>query len=60
MAQRADVLVYNLRPQAIERLGLSYEDVRAVNPRIIYAGAFGFSQRGPYANISSSPDWSMW
>jgi crotonobetainyl-CoA:carnitine CoA-transferase CaiB-like acyl-CoA transferase len=49
LAQRADVLVYNLRPQAIERLGLSYEDVRAVNPRIIYAGAFGFSQRGPYA-----------
>ena len=31
------------------RLGLSYEAVSAVNPRIVYVGAFGFSQRGPYA-----------
>ena len=49
LARRADVLVYNIRPQAMARLALSYEDVRAVNPRIIYAGAFGFSQCGPYA-----------
>jgi crotonobetainyl-CoA:carnitine CoA-transferase CaiB-like acyl-CoA transferase len=45
----ADVLVYNVRPQAMARLRLSYEDVRAVNPRIIYAGTYGFSQHGPYA-----------
>jgi crotonobetainyl-CoA:carnitine CoA-transferase CaiB-like acyl-CoA transferase len=31
------------------RLKLSYEEVRAANPRLIYAGAFGYSQRGPYA-----------
>jgi crotonobetainyl-CoA:carnitine CoA-transferase CaiB-like acyl-CoA transferase len=49
LAKRVDVLVYNIRPQAMARLALSYDDVRAVNPRIIYAGAFGFSQRGPYA-----------
>jgi crotonobetainyl-CoA:carnitine CoA-transferase CaiB-like acyl-CoA transferase len=49
MARRADVLVYNIRPQAMARLGLSYEALRQVAPRIIYAGAFGFSQRGPYA-----------
>lgn len=45
----ADVLIYNVRPQAMARLKLSYEDVRAVNPKIIYVGAFGFSQKGPYA-----------
>ncbi len=49
MAKGADVLVYNVRPQAMERLGLGYEAVKAVSPRIVYAGAFGFSQRGPYA-----------
>lgn len=49
LARNADALVYNIRPQAMARLGLSYEDVCAVNPGIIYVGAFGFSQRGPYA-----------
>jgi crotonobetainyl-CoA:carnitine CoA-transferase CaiB-like acyl-CoA transferase len=49
MARSADVLLYNIRPQAMARLGLSYDDVRQVSPRIIYAGAYGFSQHGPYA-----------
>ncbi len=49
MAGSADVLVYNIRPQAMARLGLAYEDLRKVAPKIIYAGAYGFSQRGPYA-----------
>lgn len=45
----ADVLVYNVRPKAMARLKLGYDDVAAVNPRIIYAGLFGFGQDGPYA-----------
>ena len=45
----ADILVYNVRPQAMDRLGLSYEKVSAVNPRLIYAGVFGYAQHGPYA-----------
>jgi crotonobetainyl-CoA:carnitine CoA-transferase CaiB-like acyl-CoA transferase len=45
----ADVLIYNVRPQAMARLGLSYEAVAAVNPRIIYVGAYGYAQAGPYA-----------
>ena len=49
LAKTADVLVYNIRPQAMARLKLAYEDVIAVNPRIIYVGAFGYSQAGPYA-----------
>jgi crotonobetainyl-CoA:carnitine CoA-transferase CaiB-like acyl-CoA transferase len=45
----ADVLIYNVRPQAIERLQLGYDAVRKINPRLIYAGVFGFGQDGPYA-----------
>jgi crotonobetainyl-CoA:carnitine CoA-transferase CaiB-like acyl-CoA transferase len=45
----ADVLIYNVRPQAMARLQLGYDDVRAANPKIIYVGAYGFSQDGPYA-----------
>jgi len=43
----ADVLVYNVRPQAMKRLGLGYDDVRALNPSIIYAGAVGYGSDGP-------------
>jgi crotonobetainyl-CoA:carnitine CoA-transferase CaiB-like acyl-CoA transferase len=45
----ADVLIYNVRPQAMARLQLGYDDVSKVNPRLIYAGVFGFGQDGPYA-----------
>jgi len=56
LARNADVLVYNIRPQAMARLRLSYEDLRAVNPRIIYVGGFGYSQRGPYAAKAAYDD----
>ncbi len=49
LAKNADVLIYNVRPQAMARLGLSYEEVAAVNPRIVYVGTYGFGQSGPYA-----------
>jgi crotonobetainyl-CoA:carnitine CoA-transferase CaiB-like acyl-CoA transferase len=52
----ADVLMYNVRPQAMERLGLGYEAVAAINPRIVYAGLFGFGQDGPYANRPAYDD----
>ncbi len=45
----ADVLMYNVRPAAMARLGLGYDEVAALNPRIVYAGMFGFGQDGPYA-----------
>jgi crotonobetainyl-CoA:carnitine CoA-transferase CaiB-like acyl-CoA transferase len=56
LAKRADVLVYNIRPQAMARLGLSYEEVKKQNPKIIYAGCFGYSQRGPYAAKAAYDD----
>jgi len=44
----ADVLVWNVRPAAMARLKLSYEDVCKVKPGIIYCGMFGFGQDGRY------------
>lgn len=52
----ADVLVYNRRPQVMERLGLSYEAVSKINPRIIYAGLFGYGQDGPYGHKPAFDD----
>jgi crotonobetainyl-CoA:carnitine CoA-transferase CaiB-like acyl-CoA transferase len=51
-----DVLVYNVRPQAMARLGLSYEEVREANPRIVYVGAYGYSQRGVRAGKPAYDD----
>jgi len=52
----ADALVYNVRPKAMARLGLSYEELSAVNPRIVYAGLFGYGQDGPYAGRPAYDD----
>ncbi len=49
LAKGADVLVSNIRPQAMARLGLDYAAVRAANPRIVYASVLGYAQAGPYA-----------
>ena len=48
MARDADILVQNLRPGRLEGFGLGYEDVRAVNPAIVYATITGFGRTGPY------------
>ncbi|QRF61194.1 CaiB/BaiF CoA-transferase family protein [Variovorax paradoxus] len=49
LAAEADVLIYNVRPQAMARLGLGHAEVAAVNPRILYVGVYGYGQDGPYA-----------
>ncbi|MGF6860692.1 crotonobetainyl-CoA:carnitine CoA-transferase CaiB-like acyl-CoA transferase [Rhodobacteraceae bacterium MBR-64] len=56
MCRAADVLVYNIRPAAMERLGLSYEAVTKVNPRIVYAGCYGYGQDGSYAAYPAYDD----
>ncbi len=48
LIEKADVFIWNMRPPAMARLGLGYEEVRQVNPRIIYCGMFGFGQDGRY------------
>jgi crotonobetainyl-CoA:carnitine CoA-transferase CaiB-like acyl-CoA transferase len=45
---RADVMLWNNRPQSMARMKLAYDDVRAINPKIIYCGMFGFGQDGRY------------
>jgi len=46
----ADVLINNFRAGVMERMGLGYQEVRALNPRIIYAYGTGFGPKGPYAH----------
>ena len=56
MLAKADVLLYSFRPKAMARLGASYADVSAINPGIIYCGAFGYGQSGPYADRPAYDD----
>ena len=52
----ADVLAYTIRPASMARLGLSWEAVQAVNPRIVYCGAYGYSEGGPYSDWPAYDD----
>jgi crotonobetainyl-CoA:carnitine CoA-transferase CaiB-like acyl-CoA transferase len=49
LVERADVVVENFRPEVKGRLKIAYDDLRAVNPRIVLASISGFGQDGPYA-----------
>ncbi len=49
MVRRGDVLVENFRPGTLERLGLGYDRLRALNPRLIYAAVSGFGHTGPWS-----------
>ncbi len=46
----ADVVVQNFRPGVVERLGVGYDDLAAVNPRLVYLSMSGFGERGPQAS----------
>jgi crotonobetainyl-CoA:carnitine CoA-transferase CaiB-like acyl-CoA transferase len=48
MARSADVLVENYRPDVKSRLGIDYETMHAVNPRLVYGSISGFGETGPY------------
>jgi crotonobetainyl-CoA:carnitine CoA-transferase CaiB-like acyl-CoA transferase len=49
LAAQADVMAENYRPDVKHRLGIDYERMRAVNPRLVYASISGFGQDGPYS-----------
>lgn len=49
LVARSDVLVENFKVGALQRYGLSYEDLRQVNPALVYCSITGFGQQGPYA-----------
>jgi len=48
MIERADVLIHNFRPGIMDRLGLGFEAVSALNPRLVYAGVSGYGPDGPW------------
>ena len=48
IAEKADVVLQNFRPGVMDRLGFGYEDLRKINPRIIYCSASGYGDSGPY------------
>jgi alpha-methylacyl-CoA racemase len=52
LARNADVLIEGFRPGVMARLGLGYEQVRAANPRLIYASLTGYGQDGAYADLA--------
>lgn len=56
LLREADIVVHNMRVKAIERLGLGYEAVKAVNPKAVYCAAIGFGQDGPYADYPAFDD----
>jgi len=56
LAVTVDVLLYNIRPAAMDRLGLSYEAISAVNPKVVYVGALGFGRDGHYSNLPAYDD----
>lgn len=56
LAATCDVLVFNMRPKAMARLGLDYEAFKAVQPGIVYVGLVGYGQDGPYAGQPAYDD----
>src|SRR3984893_11179104 len=49
LAARADVLIENFKVGGLQKFGLDYESLKAINPRLIYCSVTGFGQTGPYA-----------
>jgi crotonobetainyl-CoA:carnitine CoA-transferase CaiB-like acyl-CoA transferase len=56
LINEADIFISNVRPKSLRRLGLDYETLSADHPRLIYCGAYGYSEKGPYAGQPAFDD----
>ncbi len=56
LVRTADVVIHNNRPQVMTRLGIDYAALRAVNPKIIYCGTYGYGKDGPYGERGALDD----
>ena len=54
LASTADVVVQNLRPGVVQRLGVDYDTLRLLNPRVIYSSISAYGQSGPYASRAAN------
>lgn len=52
LAKDADVIIEQYRPGVVKRLGVDYESIKAINPRIVYCSLSGYGQNGPYEQLS--------
>ncbi|MFX0116540.1 MAG: CaiB/BaiF CoA transferase family protein [Candidatus Hodarchaeota archaeon] len=52
LARRSDVIIESFRPGIVDRLGVGYPAIKAINPRIIYCSISGYGQNGPYRELS--------
>jgi crotonobetainyl-CoA:carnitine CoA-transferase CaiB-like acyl-CoA transferase len=53
LAANVDVVVQHFRPGVVDRLGVGYHDIRAINPSVVYVSLSGFGSQGPYRERSA-------
>lgn len=56
LIETADVFIHSMRSKAIAKLGFSYPDVAAINPRIVYTNCYGYGRRGPDKDLTAYDD----
>jgi crotonobetainyl-CoA:carnitine CoA-transferase CaiB-like acyl-CoA transferase len=56
LVRTADVFIHNNRPQVMQKLGLDYAALGAVNPMLIYCGSYGYARQGPYGSKGALDD----
>ena len=56
LVREADVFVHNNRPQVMSKLGIDYADMKKINPKIIFCGAYGYAKKGPYGALGALDD----